>query len=173
MQWVVGSVRRIRITILYIPKDAGGRMGIRMPETCWAVPKNNKIFKWHVVGFILHIYRRCTDTRISRISASARNRVAISRSSSHDLVMLCLSHRDSCWYPGDRESLRTTECIDQTQSVRGWCPNIAINVNTQQRRKDKHRRGFSQHARKINCVSKFHAVEWSWRKFLKQSNCLM
>jgi hypothetical protein len=37
MQWVVGSVRRVRITILYIPKDAGGRMAgarqqVKRPE---------------------------------------------------------------------------------------------------------------------------------------------
>jgi hypothetical protein len=72
-----------------------------------------------------------------RISASARNRSAISRSSSHDLGMLCLSHRGSCWYPEDRESFRATECVDQAHFVRGCCPNIAFNVNAHQRRKGR------------------------------------
>jgi hypothetical protein len=37
MQWVVGSVRKVRITILYILKDVGGRMAgagqkVKRPE---------------------------------------------------------------------------------------------------------------------------------------------
>jgi hypothetical protein len=31
-------------------------MGIWVPETCWAVPKNNKVFKWHLVVFFFPTY---------------------------------------------------------------------------------------------------------------------
>jgi hypothetical protein len=31
-------------------------MGIWVPETCRAVPKNNKVFKWHLVGFLFSTY---------------------------------------------------------------------------------------------------------------------
>jgi hypothetical protein len=38
-------------------------MGIWVPETCWAVPKNSKVFKWHLVGFLFSTYTYIDDAR--------------------------------------------------------------------------------------------------------------